>query len=308
MSQLTRNPHLNPGAGIYLFHDARKGHKGKDGGPLQRFGPGGLVLPVGPLDQVSIAENIIVNTEVLPRRGAVVFGGGRGARVVSINTLLPDDLLTNYIIPGSTLLPPYEYDEVLARIGQENHVCRLMIANKSDVGKYAVMADMSVMMQAYTTTRMEGADISVSMEFIEWQEIMVRKVKAAGKTAGGWSDRRGSGRRAGEKPRPRFISMTKYSRGKGKNKKYDLAKVAQAYYGNSQAWRWIANHPKNIAAFGVTTTVKKGNKKVKTRVSIKSARHSNLKAKTKVYLPDTTEKSKGGKTFWQFVDQYKKKK
>lgn len=303
----TRNPNLNSGAAIYLFHDTQQ-QKGKEGGPLQRFGAGGLVLPVGPLDQVAISENIIVNTEVLPRLGAVVFGGGRGARVVSINTLLPDDLLTNYVIPGSTVLPPYEYDKILSQIGQENHVCRLLIANKSDVGRYAVMTDMTVMMQAYTTTHMEGADISVSMEFIEWQMIKVRKVKTTIKTAGGWSDRRGSARRAGQKPRPRFITMSKYSVGKGKKKKYDLAKVAQAYYGNSQAWRWIANHPKNIAAFGVTTTVKKGKKKVKTKVSIKNARHSNLKSGTKVYLPDTNERSKSGATFWKFIERYKKKK
>lgn len=303
---VVKNPSFNPGAGIWLFHHSPK-NSGKPGGPLERFGAGGLVLPVGPLDQVSIAENIIVNTEVLPRRGAVVFGGGRGARVISINTLLPEDLLDSFIIPGSTVLAPNQYDEILAQIGQENHVCKLLIANKT-AGSYTVMADMTVMMQAYTTTRQEGADVSVSMEFIEWQEIKVRMVKLKdGKTAGGWSDRTGKNRRAGQKPRPKYVTMAKFSVGKGKNKKYDLAKVAQKYYGNSQAWRWLANHQKNVQAFGINTTVKRKGKKVKTKVSIKSSRHANLKAGTKIYLPDTIEKSKGGKDFFAFIDRFKKK-
>lgn len=291
---------LSPGASIHLFHD----DKNQRPSALSRFGAAGLVLPVGPLDQVTVAENVIVNSEVLPRRGTVVFGGGFGARVISINTLLPDDLLESFVVPGSTVLAPNDYDDILSKIGQENTICRILIANKGETNnKYAIMVDERVLMQSYTATRMEGSDISVEMEFIKWQEVKVRKVKLAGTTAGPWSDRTGSHRRAGAKPRPRYITMSKFKKGK----KFDLKKVASKYYGNANAWRWLANHPKNVEAFGVKGTVKKGNKKVKTKVSIKSPTHKNLTAKTKVYLPDTTEKSKGGKTFWQFIKRYKKK-
>ena len=289
----------NNGSSIHLIHNAKRAG---DTSPLHRFGRAGLVLPVGPIDQVSISENIIVNNETLPRRGAVVFGGGRGAKQINVNTVFPLELVGPHIVTASqnqrnsagVPMAPKDYDEILAEVGQGNHIFDLVIADTSiPDSRYAIMLATPVLMQSYNSTFSYGLDIDVSMEFIEYQEVRVRRVKVWGRVAGNWSDRKGEGRRPGKKPRPKYIKLRK--RSKKSKKPENLAQIAEKYYGKTKAWRWIAQHPKNIEAFGVVV------KKTKKKKAIPSHTHANLKVGTKVYLPDTTEKDSTGKTFWASV-------
>lgn len=268
------------GASIYLFHI--EGVSLPDNIIKTKY-PAGVCLPVAPMDQLSIAENVIVNSEVLPRRGAVVFGGGRGAKQISLNTVFPMEAVSNYVhghVQG--VLYPHQYDELLRTISQTNCVVELIIADSATpraVIDTALFFQGPVFIQAYNTSRAEGDDIYATLEFIEWQEVKVKKVRLKG-NSGPYSDRKGKYHRPGKKARPTTIEAGKQN----------LAMISKKYYDTTKAWKWIAAHPKNVATFG---TGKKPKKK-----PVPTYKHKNIKAKTKVYLPDSTEKDSKGRSFW----------
>ena len=283
------------GAAIWLFSNSEVSNPGNN---LEKYGSGGLALPVAPLESVSIAENIIVNTETLPHRGMVAFGGGKGATQINVRTLFPLEPQSAFVHGHIVNMKyPSEYDTDLKELAQTNCVFRLVIADASapsaQLGKTAnTIFDDYVLIQSYNTLQAEGADIEASIEFIQWQKVLVRKVRLKGQSSNRYSDRKGKYTRPGKKPRP---ARVKGSEGQKKKKKggytpVDLRAIAIKYYDTAKAWKFIAGHKKNIAKFGV----KSGKKKV----AIKNFKHKNLKRGTVIYLPDSTEKTANGKTFW----------
>lgn len=268
------------GASIFLFH--KEGVSLPDNVIKTKY-PAGVCLPVAPMDSLSIAENVIINSEILPRRGAVTFGGGRGAKQISLNTIFPMEAANNFAHGhAQSIWFPYQYDELLRSIAQTNCVVDLVIGNAATPAAAidnSLFFKGSVFIQSYNSDRLEGDDIYVAIEFIEWQEVAVKKVRLQG-NSGPYSDRKGKYHRPGKKARPATVEAGKQN----------LAMIAKKYYDTTKAWKWIAAHPKNVATFGIG---KKPKKK-----PVPTYKHKNLKAKTKVYLPDSTEKDSKGRSFW----------
>jgi len=225
---------VSKGASIFLI---REPGVSVEGNALESFGPGGLRLPVAPLSDVNINENIVVNDDTLPRLGSVVFGGGQGATSIQVATEFP--LEQNSYVQFAGIGSPSDYNNIIKRLAKDNTIFRLLIAHSENTNRLHddfLIFDDVVMIQSFSRVHGDGLDIGVNLDFVKWQPVTIRKYEQRGYN-GPWKDRKkGDSGRSGAKPRPPWEKLSKTN---------TLDKVATKYYDSAKAWRWILSHKHN---------------------------------------------------------------
>lgn len=224
------------GAQIYLFHQSGVT---PDDSPLSRFGATGLLLPVAPLTDIQINENVVVNNDTLPRTGAVVYGGGAGATTVSVATEFPVEA-NSYVQAGHG--HPSEYHRYIKLLSQNNICFRLLISHAGNISVLGgdpardfIVFDDLVLIQQFTSVHGDGYDIGVNIEFVKWQKVNIRKYEEKGYN-GPWADRNAKNLRPGQKKRPTTATV---------KKGVTIEDIAQKYYDSVKAVSFILANPKN---------------------------------------------------------------
>ena len=272
---------MNKGVSIFLLNSEYSG----DDSPLKPYEPGALQLPVAPLNQIDINENVVVNSETLPRLGSVIFGGGQGATTVRFSTEFPLEANSYVQVPGHGT--PSAYNAIIKSLAEKNTIFRLILAFQTgapitSLSDDFLIFDDHVMIQSFSRVHGDQMDIGVTVDCIKWQEVTIRKYEETGYN-GPWKDRRkGDSGRSGAKPRPTFAYPTK---------DMPIDKLCTKYYDSAKAWKWVMNHKHNKKYNKQKVEVTVKGKKVKRSPQIKSPKDSRITKgkKSPIYLPNLWE-------------------
>lgn len=278
---------MDKGVSIFLFDE---GDISGDDSVLKKFGASGLQLPVAPLNQIDINENIVVNNETLPRLGSVIFGGGPGATTVRFSTEFP--LEANPYVQFAGHGTPSGYNKDIVALAENNTIFRLILAFqtgaavKSLSDDYIIFNDL-VMIQSFSRVHGDMMDIGITVDCVRWQGVNIRKYEERGYN-GPWKDRKkGDSNRTGAQPRPMHAYPTK---------DMPIDKLCTKYYDSAKAWKWVMNHKHNKKYNDVKIEVKnKKGKKVKRSPKIVSPKDSRITKgkKSPIYLPNLWENTAG---------------
>ena len=279
---------MDKGVSIFLFDEPGISAPGNI--LATKFGAAGLQLPVAPLNNIDINENIVVNNETLPRLGSVIFGGGEGATSVSFSTEFPLESNSYVQVPGHGT--PSQYNEIIKQIAADNLIFRLTlvfqragVAVRSLSDDYIVFDD-KVMIQSFSRIHGDTMDIGISLDCVKWREVNIRKYEERGYN-GPWKDRRGGdSKRAGAEPRPMWAYPTK---------SMTIDKLCTKYYDSAKAWKWVMAHKHNqkYSKQKKEVTIKGKKKKISPKItSPKDVRITKGK-KSRIYLPNIHENEAG---------------
>lgn len=163
---------------------------------LQSLGQSGLRLPVAPLDNVTVTQNVNLNTNVLPLSGSVVFGGGPGLSNVSFSSFLPlepNEIYAHLTTSQYGYRSPSEYDAQLRDIASNNVVFDLIVsdAEGSSSAAYSyIEPDARViyhklsMIDSYSVSDEEGGSLWYTISFTEYRPLYAKKVSVTQKDIG----------------------------------------------------------------------------------------------------------------------------
>lgn len=163
---------------------------------LQGLGGAGLRLPVAPLDNIIVTQNVNVNTNVLPLAGSVVFGGGPGLKSVAFSGLFPLDRFEPYAHPETSQYgyqSPNWYDEKLQGLAASNTIFDLVISDAEGAGSTAytylepdarVVYHSLAMIDSYSVTDEEGGTLWYSISFTQYRPLSSKIVTVTSKNWG----------------------------------------------------------------------------------------------------------------------------